>query len=260
MRAMKARQRALGHQRRRPSDVALLLVDGLQSEREQGITIDVAHRYFDTARRSSSADTPGHEQYIARNMATSVPTATGGAVLLLDQSRGPRLQTLRHRLHRAPDGRAAVRGRGSTRWTWTRHDQAVFGAHRSRTSRAAAGQRPACAHEAHFVPMADSAAANNARQPPAARPCPGTRVRRCWSCSRTLDASQPEAPSCACRCGRRARPTSTSVATPASRSPAAPRQVGAQQRWRCSGVRSRVTSIGTAQWRARTGRGRRESR
>ncbi len=75
-------------------DVALL-VDGLQSEREQGITIDVAHRYFDTARRKFIlADTPGHEQY-TRNMATAASTATA-AVLLIDASRGLQPQTLRH--------------------------------------------------------------------------------------------------------------------------------------------------------------------
>ena len=55
-----------------------LLVDGLQAEREQGITIDVAYRYFATARRKFIvADTPGHEQY-TRNMATGASTAGVG--------------------------------------------------------------------------------------------------------------------------------------------------------------------------------------
>ena len=75
-------------------DFALLL-DGLQAEREQGITIDVAYRYFATpARRFIVADTPGHEQY-TRNMATGASTAEL-AVLLVDASRGLLPQTCRH--------------------------------------------------------------------------------------------------------------------------------------------------------------------
>jgi len=72
-----------------------LFTDGLRAEREQGITIDVAYRYFATARRSFIlADTPGHEQY-TRNMATGASTADL-AVLLLDATRGARAQTERH--------------------------------------------------------------------------------------------------------------------------------------------------------------------
>jgi len=72
-----------------------LLVDGLQAEREQGITIDVAYRYFDTERRKFIiADTPGHEQY-TRNMATGASTADL-AVILVDASRGVQVQTRRH--------------------------------------------------------------------------------------------------------------------------------------------------------------------
>jgi bifunctional enzyme CysN/CysC len=72
-----------------------LLVDGLQSEREQGITIDVAHRYFDTpARKFILADTPGHEQY-TRNMATGASGADL-AILLLDATRGLLPQSRRH--------------------------------------------------------------------------------------------------------------------------------------------------------------------
>ena len=60
-----------------------LLVDGLQSEREQGITIDVAYRYFTTDKRKFIiADTPGHEQY-TRNMATGASTANL-AIILID--------------------------------------------------------------------------------------------------------------------------------------------------------------------------------
>jgi sulfate adenylyltransferase large subunit len=72
-----------------------LLVDGLAAEREQGITIDVAYRYFATARRSFIvADTPGHEQY-TRNMATGASTADV-AIILIDASKGVLPQTRRH--------------------------------------------------------------------------------------------------------------------------------------------------------------------
>jgi bifunctional enzyme CysN/CysC len=72
-----------------------LLVDGLQAEREQGITIDVAYRFFTTdARRFVVADTPGHEQY-TRNMATGASTASL-AVILIDARKGVLLQTRRH--------------------------------------------------------------------------------------------------------------------------------------------------------------------
>ena len=75
-------------------DFALLL-DGLQAEREQGITIDVAYRYFSTDRRSFIvADTPGHEQY-TRNMATGASTADL-AILLVDARVGILEQTRRH--------------------------------------------------------------------------------------------------------------------------------------------------------------------
>src|SRR6202007_846142 len=72
-----------------------LLTDGLRAEREQGITIDVAYRYFSTARRKFIiADTPGHEQY-TRNMATGASTA-GLAVILVDGTKGLLPQTRRH--------------------------------------------------------------------------------------------------------------------------------------------------------------------
>ena len=71
------------------------LVDGLQAEREQGITIDVGYRYFSTPRRRFIvADTPGHEQY-TRNMATGASTADL-AVILVDATKGLLPQTLRH--------------------------------------------------------------------------------------------------------------------------------------------------------------------
>jgi sulfate adenylyltransferase subunit 1 len=72
-----------------------LLTDGLRAEREQGITIDVAYRYFSTARRKFIiADTPGHEQY-TRNMATGASTADA-AVVLIDAAKGVLVQSRRH--------------------------------------------------------------------------------------------------------------------------------------------------------------------
>jgi bifunctional enzyme CysN/CysC len=92
-RALEADSRKFGTQGDR-LDFALL-VDGLEAEREQGITIDVAYRFFaTTARRFIVADTPGHEQY-TRNMATGASTADL-AVILVDARKGLLTQTLRH--------------------------------------------------------------------------------------------------------------------------------------------------------------------
>src|SRR3954469_20407831 len=75
-------------------DFALLL-DGLEAEREQGITIDVAYRFFSTERRKFIvADTPGHEQY-TRNMVTGASTADA-AVVMVDARKGVLTQTRRH--------------------------------------------------------------------------------------------------------------------------------------------------------------------
>jgi bifunctional enzyme CysN/CysC len=87
------------HGRQGPEIDYSLLLDGLSSEREQGITIDVAYRYFSTPRRSFIvADTPGHEQY-TRNMVTGASTADL-ALLLVDARKGILTQTRRH-LHLA---------------------------------------------------------------------------------------------------------------------------------------------------------------
>ena len=72
-----------------------LLLDGLMAEREQGITIDVAYRYFTTEHRSFIvADTPGHEEY-TRNMAVGASFAEL-AVILVDATQGVLVQTRRH--------------------------------------------------------------------------------------------------------------------------------------------------------------------
>ena len=93
MAALEADSKRMGTQRG-GLDFALL-VDGLQAEREQGITIDVAYRFFTTASRQFIvADTPGHEQY-TRNMVTGASTATL-AVVLVDARKGVLTQTRRH--------------------------------------------------------------------------------------------------------------------------------------------------------------------
>src|SRR4051794_26046685 len=72
-----------------------LLVDGLEAERQQGITIDVAYRFFRTPRRGFIvADTPGHEQY-TRNMATGA-SSSDLAIILIDARKGVLTQTKRH--------------------------------------------------------------------------------------------------------------------------------------------------------------------
>ncbi len=93
LQALKSESRQYGTQGEE-LDLALL-VDGLQAEREQGITIDVAYRFFATAnRRYIVADTPGHEQY-TRNMATGASTADV-AIILVDARKGVLIQTRRH--------------------------------------------------------------------------------------------------------------------------------------------------------------------
>jgi len=80
-----------------------LLTDGLQAEREQGITIDVAYRYFSTGtRKYIIADAPGHEQY-TRNMVTAASTANL-AIILIDARKGVLTQTRPSQLfdHRLP--------------------------------------------------------------------------------------------------------------------------------------------------------------
>ncbi|RMF12695.1 MAG: sulfate adenylyltransferase subunit CysN [Alphaproteobacteria bacterium] len=94
--ALKAESRQINRAQGEEIDFSLLL-DGLEAEREQGITIDVAYRFFATDRRRFIvADTPGHEQY-TRNMATGASTADL-AVLLLDARKGVVTQTRRHAL------------------------------------------------------------------------------------------------------------------------------------------------------------------
>ncbi len=95
-----------------------LLVDGLEAEREQGITIDVAHRYFATERRTFIvADTPGHEQY-TRNMATAASNAEV-AVVLIDARKGVLPQTRRHASDLLAARRSGMCSWRSTKSIWS---------------------------------------------------------------------------------------------------------------------------------------------
>lgn len=101
-----------------------LLTDGLQAEREQGITIDVAYRYFSTGRRKYIiADAPGHEQY-TRNMVTAASTADL-AIILIDARKGILTQTRRHsaitKLMNVPHAVLAI-----NKMDLVDYDQAVF--------------------------------------------------------------------------------------------------------------------------------------
>jgi sulfate adenylyltransferase subunit 1 (EFTu-like GTPase family) len=96
-----------------------LLTDGLRAEREQGITIDVAYRYFATPKRKFIiADTPGHIQY-TRNMVTGASTANL-AIILVDARKGILEQTCRTFVHRIVARHTRTWCSASTRWTsWT---------------------------------------------------------------------------------------------------------------------------------------------
>ena len=124
--------------RRRGSDAVdlALLTDGLRAEREQGITIDVAYRYFSTPRRSFVlADTPGHTQY-TRNTVTGASTAQA-AIVLVDARQGVLPQTRRHLavlgLLRVPHVVVAVNKMDLVGW-----DPAVFAAVTAQIDAAAA--------------------------------------------------------------------------------------------------------------------------
>jgi sulfate adenylyltransferase large subunit len=125
-----------------------LLTDGLRAEREQGITIDVAYRYFATPKRKFIiADTPGHEQY-TRNMATGASTANL-AIVLVDARHGVLPQTRRHAfiasLLGTPHIVVAINKMDLVDW-----HQGVFEAIEEEFTRFAA-QLPAC--DLHFIPI-----------------------------------------------------------------------------------------------------------
>ena len=169
-----------------------LLTDGLRAEREQGITIDVAYRYFSTARRKFIiADTPGHEQY-TRNMATGASTADA-AIVLIDASKGVLIQSRRHAyiasLLRVRHVLVAVNkmdligydegGLPRDRGGFQRGSGTDCGGYRQ------AGGGGVCSGER---------AEGRQRCASARKRCRGTRGRRCWSCWRRCPLRRTRGP------------------------------------------------------------------
>jgi small GTP-binding protein len=190
-----------------------LFTDGLLAEREQGITIDVAYRYFSTeTRKFIIADTPGHEQY-TRNMATGASTADI-AIILLDARLGVLPQSRRHATI------ASLLGISQLVVAVNKMDLVDFARRASTSSRPSSPPSP---------PSSTSTASRSSRCPrsagttssrPATAP-PGTAGRRCSACSRRsrCDAPGPTSRS-ASPSSRWSARTSTTAASPAS-SPAA---------------------------------------
>ena len=207
-----------------------LLVDGLAAEREQGITIDVAYRFFSTEKRKFIvADTPGHEQY-TRNMVTGASTADL-AVILIDARKGVLTQTRRHSYIVVAARHPHVVVSPSTRWTsWTtragrlRRDRATTIASSPR-SIGLERRRPAfrCRRfegDNIIEPQREHALV---RGPDAAR------APR--DASRSSDACERRARS-ACRCNGSTGPTTISAASPA-RSPSGTVRPGDRGASRC---------------------------
>ena len=177
-----------------------LLTDGLRAEREQGITIDVAYRYFHTPRRKFIiADTPGHEQY-TRNMVTGASTADL-ALILVDARKGVLEQSRRHAfiasLLRIPHLVVCVNKMDLVDW-----DQEVFERISLRVHRLGReARRPG--RDLH----PDLGAARRQRGRALARTCPGTRGRRCSTTSSTCTSpptatSRTRASRCSGSCAR----------------------------------------------------------
>ena len=212
-------------------DFALLL-DGLEAEREQGITIDVAYRFFSTARRAFVvADTPGHQQY-TRNMATGASNAEL-AVLLVDARKGLVEQTRRHAAI------VSLLGIRHVVLAVNKIDLVEFSEARFREIEAAFAASP------HRLPSIRSwrfrcrrGWATTSRAAASARP--GMPVPRCSPISRrSRPTSMPPRRRCASRCSGSIARTASSAASPAPwhrgaslsairsscRAPAAPRTV-----------------------------------
>ena len=151
-----------------------LLTDGLKAEREQGITIDVAYRYFSTDRRKFIiADTPGHEQY-TRNMATGASTCQL-AIILIDARHGVMTADPPALVHRVAPGHPARR---------RRHQQdgprrLLAGRLRADQGRLHRLRRQARPARHHLHP--DVGAEGRQRRRPRATRCRGTPARRCWT-------------------------------------------------------------------------------
>ena len=144
-----------------------LLVDGLEAEREQGITIDVAYRFFSTDKRKFIvADTPGHEQY-TRNMVTGASTADL-AVILIDARKGVLTQTRRHWFLVSLLGIRHV-VLAVNKMDLVGYDQARLRPHRRRLPRLRRRARP-CGHHCH----PDLGPEGRQHHQPPAPPRPGT--------------------------------------------------------------------------------------
>jgi bifunctional enzyme CysN/CysC len=161
------------------TDLALL-TDGLRAEREQGITIDVAYRYFTTARRKFIiADTPGHVQY-TRNMVTGASTADL-AIVLIDARKGVLEQTRRHAfiasLLRVPHLVVAV-----NKMDLVDYDRAVFEAISEEFADFASKLEIT---DVTFLPMS----ALEGTSSPAPPTCPGSRAPR--SCTTSSTSTSP---------------------------------------------------------------------
>ena len=193
------------------TDLALI-TDGLRAEREQGITIDVAYRYFATPRRKFIiADTPGHIQY-TRNMVTGASTADV-ALVLLDARRGITEQSRRHAFIASLLG-VPTSSCASTRWTSSTTSEAVFEGDPRRVRRvrhAAAGRRP----DVH----PDLRAARRQRRDPLgehavvrrARPCSATSSGSTWPATATSSTSASRSSTWS---GRSRTRSATTAATP----------------------------------------------
>ena len=243
--ALKRDGRQLRHHRRRCSDLALL-VDGLQAEREQGITIDVAYRFFSTARRKFIvADTPGHEQY-TRNMATGASTADL-AVMLVDARKGVLHADRRHSGDRGaarhPARRAGRQQDGSRRLSAKAAFRADRGDYRAFAERLGLA-------DGHGHPAVGAARRQCHRAE--RTPCPGTTARRCSSISRTSSARRSRRRGLsACRCNGSTAPTRIFAAMPAPSRAAASGQAmivvaALGPREPCRAHRDRTTATSTA--------------
>ncbi len=218
-------------------DFALLL-DGLAAEREQGITIDVAYRYFSTARRKFIiADTPGHVQY-TRNMATGASNCDL-AVILIDARNGVLDQTRRHAFIATLLGiRHLVVA--VNKMDLVEYRQEVFEQVREQFTDFAARLQVS---DVHFIPVSAVQGENVVRT---VRPrCPGTRARACSTTSRRCTSPATATWStCASRsrsCSGRTRASAASAA----RWPRAILRRGAEVVALPSGRRSRVRGIDT---------------
>ncbi len=178
-----------------------LLTDGLRAEREQGITIDVAYRYFATARRKFIiADTPGHEQY-TRNMATGASTADL-AIILIDARNGVLAAIAPPRFHRFSAGHSELRDRGEQNGPG-RLRRARLPRHRGRVRRF-----PRATQRAAQVTFCRSARWSATTSCAAATRCRGSTVPACWSFSNRCRSTIARAPApSAFRCSASSGPT-----------------------------------------------------